>query len=160
MNFFTSRLSTLKDFFSTQKLPGADSKNLFSWDFWTESNLESGSPYYLFIAAFVILVCVALIWWRRQLKKENQEAPVYEGVINQLANIIAFIIIVGLSYIFFRSQQIAYVSSRLVILASIIIVVIWSGWVMFVIKRQLAAKRLQHLEKDRYFRYLPKKKQK
>ena len=158
MNFFSSRFETIRSYFQTQHFVWADLRNVFSWDYWSESPLLPETPYFFVSWAAIIVVIIALIFWRRRLKAAQTVAPIYDGSINQLANIISFIIIMAVSYSFFRAQAIAYLSSRLVVLASVAIVFGWLGWVIFYLTRRAPAKRRAYLERERYFRYIPKKK--
>ncbi|MEK9167649.1 MAG: hypothetical protein AAB613_02825 [Patescibacteria group bacterium] len=157
-NFFTSRLATLSDYFSSQQFVWSDLRNLFNWNYWTEAGLPPQTSYSLATLIFVLALTVLLVFWRRRLKAAQQYVPIFEGSINQLANIVAFIIVMAISYSFFRSQQIAYLSSRLVVLGSLLVILVWTGWVAFYVFRVAPPKRREYLEKERFFRYIPKKK--
>ena len=159
-NFFTSRFATLGDYFSSQQFVWSDFKNLFNWSYWTESGLPPQTPYSLTALIVVVVLIVGLVFWRRRLKAAQLQVPIFEGSINQLANIIAFIIVMAISYAFFRSQQIAYLSSRLVVLGSLLVILVWTGWVALYVFRIAPPKRREYLEKERFFRYIPKKKEK
>lgn len=159
-NFFTSRFATIGNYLDTQRFAWADLKNLFSWSYWSETGLSSQTSYGLATLLFVIALTVGLVFWRRRLKLAQASVPIYEAPINQLANIVAFIIIMAISYAFFRSQAIAYLSSRLVILASLVVIIVWIGWVAFYQRRVAPAKRRNYLERERFFRYIPKSKEK
>lgn len=159
-NFFSSRFATLGNYFETQRFAWADLKNLFSWSYWSETGLSPQTSYGLVSFLLVIALIVGLVFWRRRLKVAQTIAPIYEAPINQLANIVAFIIIMTISYAFFRSQAITYLSSRLVILASLVVIAIWIGWVVFYSSRVAPAKRRDYLERERFFRYIPKSKEK
>ena len=159
-DFFNSRFATLEQFWSTQQFDLNDLKNIFRWDYWTEANLLPQTPYSLASLLVILALVIGLFLWRRRLKIAEASVPIYAGPINQMANIIAFIIIVGASYAFFRSQAITYLSSRLVVLASLIIILGWIGWVIFYLVRLAPAKRRNYLEQERFFRYIPKSKPK
>lgn len=159
-NFFSTRFTTINDYLSTQHFAWKDLINLFHWSYWNEANILPTTPYFLVSWLFVIAAVVGLVIWRRRIKAANTVAPIYDGPINQLANIIAFIIIVALSYGFFRSQAISYLSSRLVVLASLLITLIWLGVVAFYMFRVAPAKSREYLERERFFRYIPKGKEK
>lgn len=157
-NLFTGRLATIGDFLQTQHFAFGDLKNIFSWSYWTEADIPTSSPYLLLSLVTVIIAVAWLIYWRRRIKVTQEIAPVYEQIINQLANIIAFIIIIGISYIFFRSQAIAYLSSRLVILVALIVIIGWLSWIIYYQLRITPAKSRDYLERERFFRYIPKSK--
>ncbi len=157
-DFFTSRFQTISNYLATQSFSLRDFGNVFSWDFWTESSIEPISDYTAALLILVIMLIVGLVIWRKILKKRQAETPIYDWPINQLANIVAFLVIMTPSYWFFRSQQLAYLSSRLVVLITLIVTIGWLGWVVFHMVRQLPAKRVAYLEKERFFRYLPKSK--
>ena len=156
--FFTSRFQTISDYFSTQSFSLQKIGSIFSWDFWTETNINPGSTYTAPLLIITALIIVGLVIWRRILKKRHGETPVYQWPINQLANIIALLAIMAPSYWFFRSQELSYLSSRLVVLITLLVTIGWLGWVVFHLVRQLPAKRVAYLEKERFFRYLPKSK--
>ncbi len=132
--------------------------NLFSWEFWTEANIDPESEYTAIVLMFAITLIAGLILWRRILKKRNTDIPVYDWPVNQLSSIITLLIIMVPSYWFFRAQQLSYLSSRLVVLITFLVVLGWIGWVVFYLVRQAPAKREAYLEKERFFRYLPKSK--
>ena len=155
-----SRLTVLRDFILSQHFTPIDLKNLFSWSYWTEAYPDPSSPEYVPTIVFLAVVVAGLMIWRSRLKKAEAIAPVGQRAINQLANVIAFIIIVAASYLFFRTQTINYLSSRLVILTAIVIVVLWLGWIIVYQQRVVPAKRRQYLERERFFRYIPKSKEK
>jgi len=156
--FFTSRFQTISSYFSTQSFGFGDFGNFFSWDFWTERNLFPSSTYTLLVLIAVNLLIISLFVWRKNLKKKQRDIPVYDWPLNQLVNLIIFIIIMTLSYWFFRSQQLAYLSSRLVVLATLVVVIAWIAWIIYYIYRTARSKREAYLEKERFFRYLPKSK--
>ncbi|QQG49608.1 MAG: hypothetical protein HZB70_02265 [Candidatus Berkelbacteria bacterium] len=153
--FFTSRFATIRDFLATQQFPTAEWKNVFTADFWTNDPLTSGSPYYTFGLVLTLLFLILLEVWRRRLKNLHVSTPIYEVAQNQLSNIFFFVAIMLPAYWFFRVQQLAYLSSRLLLGSIILVALVWLGWVVFHITRQLPAKRVAHLEKERFFRYLP-----
>lgn len=157
-DFFTSRFQTISDYLATQSFSLRNFGNVFSWDFWTESGIDPTSQYTAVLLILVIFLVFGLIIWRKIFKKRQAETPVYDWPINQLANIIALVVIMAPSYWFFRSQQLAYLSSRLVILITTLITLGWLGWVVFYLVRTVPTKRVTYLEKERFFRYLPKSK--
>lgn len=152
---FTSRFETIKRFLETQRLPTEDWKNIFSSDFWLQS-ADTTSPYYLFSLAIGVAFLIGLELWRRRIKRLHQITPVYAIALNHIANLFYFVLIIGLSYILFTSQGIAYVSSRLFLLSVIVICLAWVGWVTVHLRRTLPTRRRSYLERERFFRYLPK----
>ena len=81
---FSGRIETIKEVLATQGLPKSDWQNVFNWDYWTEAQLSSFSPYYLFTLTLIFLVLLVLWWWRRSVKILHQIAPVYEKVLGAL----------------------------------------------------------------------------
>jgi len=157
-DFFASRLATIRDYLTTQQFPTNQWRNLGSWDYWSEAALPPNSPYYLLAGGVIVVGVISLLFWQGHLKKLQTQAAVYEGVINQLTNLAIFILIITISYWFFRIQEINYLSSRLVVLAGLIVAIGHLAWIGFQLKRVLPHKRAQYLEQERFFRYLPKKK--
>ncbi|MEX1051924.1 MAG: hypothetical protein WEC83_00875 [Patescibacteria group bacterium] len=157
-DFFTSRFQTISDYFGSQSFSLGNFGNLFSWDFWTEANIDPSSQYTAATLLLTIAIIAGLIIWRRILKKRHATTPVYDWPINQLTNMIALLVIITPSYWFFRSQQLAYLSSRLVVLTTLLITMGWLGWVIFRLIRTVPGNRAAYLEKERFFRYLPKSK--
>jgi len=157
-NFFSSRFATISDYFSTQRFVWTDLKNIFSWDYWTEAGLPTQTTYSFATFLFVAVLLATLFFWRRRLKALQTKVPIYDGSINQLANIIVFTLVMAFSYAFFRAQAISYLSSRLVVLATLVVIVVWTGWVAVYVLRVAPAKSRQYLERERFFRYIPKKK--
>lgn len=158
INFFTTRFQTITDYFSTQSLSFEKFTNLFSWDFWTESFIGPTSEYTVLVLLFVALVIVGLFVWKKALKKRQLEAPVYDWEINQIINIIIFVIIMTFSYIFFRSQELPYLSSRSIVLISFVVTGLWAVWIIARINKKIRNERVAYLEKERFSRYIPKKK--
>jgi hypothetical protein len=156
-DFFLSRFTTVNNYFHTQHFPSTDWKNIFHWSYWTESYLPPTTIYSLLTIIVGIIVCAALLTWRSFLKKKQRQTPVYDGPIDQLSNIVFFIIITLLTYAFFRNQSVAYLSSRLVVLGIIAVTLIWLGVVVYQLWKKIPAKQAAYLEKERFFRYLPKR---
>lgn len=160
MNFFSSRFQTIAEFLSSQQLlPPNFWHDIFSWGYWTESDLDTSSPYALTFTVGFFILLAGLIWWRWRLKKAQAATPVFTLPINQLLNLIWLVIIMSLLYLFFRSQAISYFGSRLVVLVTGLIVVAWIIYLAIYTSRIGRKKRDEYLEKERFFRYLPKKKQ-
>jgi uncharacterized protein YacL len=158
MGFFTDRLTTITNYLSTQTYPNLEQwKYIFSWSFWTESYLGPISEYGLVSLISVLAILVILFIWLRRLKRKQRTAPVYDFPVNQITNIIILIIVMSLVYWFFRYQHVAYVSSRLVVLFTFIVTVFWLTLIIVNLRRVIPAKRKAYLEKERFFRYLPKK---
>jgi len=158
--FFTQRFATIKDFIATQQIPnGAYWKGIWSWRFWVDHHFGYQEPYILFFLGLIIIGLALLTLWRVVLKLRNQRGS-YDGAIGALATLIIFNVIITLAYLFFRGQALTYLSSRLVVLASIIVNVVWLGYILYQLKRIIPVKERQELEKERFFRYLPKKKEK
>jgi glucan phosphoethanolaminetransferase (alkaline phosphatase superfamily) len=155
--FFTNRLATIEQWFSGQKLPGADTPRLFSWSFWIESNISPTSEYLAAALGLVVATIILLVAWRFALIRAHRRVPVYSSPIALLTNLIVFIIIITAAYTFFRSQELAYVSSRFIVLSTIVLSGAWLGWIAWQIKRTVPSARASYLEKERFFRYLPKK---
>jgi len=161
MGFFTDRWITIVEFAKTQQLPKPrDLTSIFELGYWAEQPLSSSSPYYLVTGAIIFLGVAGLYYWRSRLQKAQQQIPVYEFALNQLSNILVFVVVISLSYWFFRSQEIDYLSSRLVIFFSLLIAIIWVAVVVFHLWRHLPSKKDRYLEQQRFFRYIPKKKKK
>lgn len=155
--FFTNRFQTIKDYFVTQQFPTTVWKNVFSWEYWTESGLPSSSAYSAFSATVLVIGIIFLFFWRFRLTRAQKTTPVFDFEIQQIANVVTFVIIMSLSYAFFRSQQIAFASSRLVVLISLLVTVGWIVVILVHIRRVTPKMRASYLEKERFFRYLPKK---
>ncbi len=147
------------NFLSSQQFPTDWWLGIFSWTYWTDSNLTPQSPYLLFFLIVVILAVAGLVFWQRKLQLLQKQVPVYEHVISQIPSIISLIIVMTLLYWFFRSQQIAIFSSRLVILITFLVALGWVIYLIVYLRRTVPARRAYYLEKERFFRYLPKKKQ-
>lgn len=157
--FFLTRIETIRDLVSSQSLPTLDDlRRLFGWGFWSEPRIAPQSAFILPAIGLLILVVIVLWSWRLRLKRADKNLPVYAWPINQLANLIVFILVVSFSYWFFRYQGIAYLSSRLVILGALIFFLLWLGLIVGYFFRVIPTKRQLYLEKERFFRYLPKSK--
>lgn len=152
---FTSRFTTIKAFLSTQSFPTNDWINIFSWSYWTESQIGSFTPYYAFGFGLFLATLIALEVWRRRLKKSHQSTPIYGTPLVQISNLFYFLLLMVPSYWFFRVQQISYLSSRLVLGLTALIAITWLAWIVVILKRRLPLQRRSYLEKERFFRYLP-----
>ncbi len=153
--FFTSRFETIKLFLESQKIPTQDWKNIFSFDFWRYP-ASTDSPYYLFSLVVGILTLLGLEAWRRRVKRLHKMTPVYSVALNHITNLFYFILIIGLGYVFFVSQGIAYLSSRLFLFSVIVVSLAWIAWILVHLRRTLPMRRRSYLERERFFRYLPK----
>jgi len=160
-NFFVTFYNRITDFLKTQSFPSATEwKNLVSWEYWSNSYPPATSEFYLFVGFAIYFSIIALIVWVIILKRKNKVIPVYEGLISHLINIIVMMAIIFPAYYFFRIQQIAYLSSQLVMLGTIFVIVVWFAWIFKIIYLEIPQKRRVHLEKQRFFRYLPKSRKK
>jgi len=153
---FLARWQTAHNYFATQSIPWKGGRNIFRWDFWSEGYLSSQSPYYLFTFSLVLVIVFGLLIWRAYLARKNKQIPVYLPAINHLANLAFFLFLNSIFYWFCRVQEIIYLSSRLVVLAVIIVAILWLGYIIFWLIRILPTKKRHYLEKDRFLRYLPK----
>lgn len=153
--FFTTRFATISDFLATQQFPLAAWKNVFTADFWANEPLTGSSPYYAFGLGLTVIFLFTIEAWRRRLKKLHVETPIYATAQNHLSNIFFFVIITIPACWFFRAQQLAYLSSRILLGSIVLITLLWLSWVVFHLMRQLPAKRAAYLEQQRFFRYLP-----
>ena len=158
IDFFSTRFQTIADYFSAQTFSFKNFSDLFNWDFWTESFIGPTSEYTAVVLLFILVTIIGLIFWRKLMKKRHLEAPLYEWEMNQVINIIIFIVIITFSYLFFRSQLLPYLSSRLVVLISLIVMTLWTIWIFIRLKKKVANERVAYLEKERFSRYIPKKK--
>lgn len=156
-NFITNRFTTIQNYFSTQQLPGADLKRLYSWEFWVEAYIEPNSAYLAITLLLLGLALIGLLLWRSSLKKAHRRVPVYSTPISALTNLVFFVVIMTIGYLFFRYQSLAYASSRLVVLATTFVSLGWLGWIFWQIKRTVPSAEASYLERERFFRYLPKK---
>jgi len=156
MNIISDRFQTIKDFLSSQHFVWQDLSLLLSWSYWTESFLPEHSPSFLAGCLFILAAIIVLIIWRVRLKRAHKLTPVYDVPINQLPSLILLIIIMTVSYIFFRVQAISYLSSRLVILITVIVCLGWLIYLIYFARRIAPSKRRYYLERERFFRYLPK----
>jgi hypothetical protein len=154
--FFTSRFDTIKTFVASQELPSAAFfKDIFSVAYWTEGPLDSFSPHYLFGAIILLGALIGLETWRRKLKKRHQTVPVYAPAINQLGNIFFFVLILVPSYWFFRVQQLAFLSGRLLLGLIVLMALVWLTWVVIFLRSRTPRTHQAYLEQERFFRYLP-----
>lgn len=65
--------------------------------------------------------------------------------------------IIGISFIFFRLQQIPYLGSRLLLILLLVTIIIWLGFVFKYWIVVLPKEILQKKEKEKFERYLPSK---
>lgn len=157
-SFFTERFTTIANYFATQKIPtGAEWQSFFSWSFWTEGYLGPISQYGAVSLAAVIIFLAVIFTWRAILKKRQRVTPVYDLPESQLTNIIILVIIMTPLYAFFRNTEMAYLSSRMVVFFTFLLILFWLVWVVIYLKRIAPSKRKAYLEKERFFRYLPKR---
>ena len=158
LDFFSARFQTIKNYFSVQTFSLDGFEKIFSWDFWTEASIGKSSSYTVLVLLIVSIIILGLMLWRLSLKKKQLETPIYDWELNQTINIIIFAVVVSVSYLFFRSQGLAYLSSRLVVLLSFIFTELWITWIIVRLRTKTEAARVAYLEKERFSRYIPKKK--
>lgn len=158
VEFFTDRFETIRIFLSNQSFDITEITEIFSWYFWTDPYIAPRNSYALLMIFISVATIAGLIIWRRILLKKHSQIPVYDFPINQLINIIVFLVIIIPTYWFFRSQQLQYLSSKIVILSVIVTTVLWLAWIIAHIRITIPKKKVAYLEKERFFRYLPKRK--
>ncbi len=158
MNFFSARFTTIKDFLATQHWPtGFELKNLLHWSYYNQIP-PNQSPFVLLTTVIIVLITAAIFGWWLRTRQLQKQSPVYDLLLDQLPTLLIFIVVVSIFYAFCWAQSIQYLSSPLVLLAAFILVLGWAGFLIFYTWRILPAKLQAHLEKERFFRYLPKKK--
>ena len=159
--FFSDFFNNVHVFFQTQSFPTRDEwLNLFSWSYWSNPQPPSDSNLYIFVGVLVALVVAGLITWTVILRRRNKKTSIYEGLISHLVNLITLIVLIYFAYLFFRLQEIAYLSSQLVILGTIIVVFLWSLLILKILIWEIPQKKRTYLEKERFLRYLPNSRKK
>ncbi len=159
MNALSSRLTTVKDFLATQHRPTlAQLKNLVSWNYYTQNPVPSESPLILLTAIIIIVIVAVIIGWWLRVRQLQKTAPIYNTLLDQLPTLLIFIVAVSIFYAFCWAQSVQYLSSRLVLLSAGLITLGWIFYLVIYCFRVLPVKKRDHLEKERFFRYLPKKK--
>lgn len=146
----------LSNFFEGQNFPTADWANLLKWSYWTESFIGPTSPYTLFAIGLVFAYALLVILLGIKLNRLNSKTPIYGWIRSHLYNSLLFVVVSSTFYWFFRSLEIAYLSSRISMLVIILTLVAWLLYVLIVARRRLSRERSRYLERERFFRYLPK----
>lgn len=156
-SFFTERFNTIQNYLLTQSFPTQEWLDLFKWNFWVEDGLGTTSEFSLISFGLVLLCVIGLLVFRSRLARFQKKAPVYEPIINQLTSLIVFIITMAVTYGFARAQAIAYLSSRITLLVTVIVSVVWLTILLFILLKKIPSTKRAYLEKERFFRYLPKR---
>ena len=100
---------------------------------------------------FILIALAVVVIYR------HPKYPIYQYLRSQLFNIFLLTGIIGLSIIFFRYQQIAYLGSRLMLLLLILMFFIWSGWLCLFCFIKLPKIIKEEQEKGKFEKYLPRR---
>lgn len=154
-------LHTLQAFFHSQVFPPLVFwKVITTWDYWTNPAIINPPRYQLFFILCYIIVIYGLFLWQFILKRNPEKSEINQPIISNIWGIVLFITVLEIVYNFSYAEGIVYFSSRLMILAMAIIVICWIGALIYVLLRVLPKKYQSKLEKERFVKYLPKKKAK
>ena len=147
LNLVPDLLKATGSFLQDQQFPSSLFwKSLFTSGYWS-SNASANPPTY------------ALFVWGSVLTTMNKRAPIYRSLIVQIWSILIFLTMGVLIYNFSYQQGVPYFSSRLLILIIAVMSLVWAGILIYIQSRIIPVKKQAHLEKERFFRYLPKKKE-
>lgn len=151
-------LENIKTWFGTQHLPNKEQlQDMTTWKFWRPTGLPAESQSYALIIGLAALAVVLLIIWAVALSRRDKTIPIYKPIINEVINLIVFIVFTGGAALFFRTQQIQYLSGRLMTLVIFLFSLGWLIRLAWLMRRVYPEKAKEHLEKERFLRYLPKK---
>jgi hypothetical protein len=121
--------------------------------------MANPATYSVFFILCYAIPAYCLFVWASVLAKANKLIPIYHMIIVQIWSVLIFLTAGVLLYNFSYQQGVAYFSNRILILIIIVFTVLWIGLIIFFQKRLIPKQRQAHLEKEHFFRYLPKKKE-
>lgn len=127
---------------------------LFNADYILDTTPKSSGLYQYIVIVFGLLLLMALFLWFffRKSQKLTKE------FVKKIITLFITTAILGLIFIFFRIQEISYLSSRLMLLVLIIMFVVWSGFILYFRLVTMPGKIKIIKEQENFNRYLPKKK--
>ncbi len=160
MGFLTDRFNTITNSFQGQLLPnGVFWRSLFSWDFWMGNSIVDFSAYSLFIIIIFVIFIVGMLVWRWRLIRLNKINNFYDSPIYQVTFLTIFFFVTVLIYAFCSLQALPTISSPFVLMGILLVTIIWLMAIIVYTLRVIPQKRRAQLEKERFLRYIPKKKE-
>lgn len=133
---------------------------LFKVNYILAATPKSNGLYQYLIVIFGFLGLAALLLWLFSRKLSNLELMAQKLKKEFFKKIIALFVttaILGLMFIFFRMQEIPYLSSRLAMLILIVMFIIWGGFILY-FRLVIMPKKIKIIkEKEEFEKYIPKK---
>ena len=127
---------------------------LFRADYIFEASPVATGLYLYFLIVFGIFIVLSLIFFIL-LRRKNK---IYHKLYKRASIFFLVIGLIGLLLIFFRFEQIPYLSSRLMFLGLAIVFLLWGGWIGFYIIFTLPKEKKELFKKQKFIKYLPRHK--
>lgn len=126
---------------------------LFKVNYILVATPKSSGLYQYLIIIFGFLGLMALVLWFFFRKSQKLTKEFFKKIITLFVTTA----ILGVMLIFFRTQEIPYLGSRLMLIVLIIMFVIWGGFILYYRLVTMPKKIKIIKEKEEFEKYIPKK---
>ncbi|MDO8512901.1 MAG: hypothetical protein Q7S37_00115 [bacterium] len=148
-----------KEFFlSVKDVQWIDFKKLVNWSYLSDTALPLTSPLVALLGYVFLAIIIIGIIFSAVLGKKNKKLPIYSKLIGHITNMSLWLGIIGLILVLGRFQGIYMLSSRLLLLANLLAITIWSAWILYYSLVILPNLSRDHKKRQAIEKYLPKKK--
>ena len=115
---------------------------------------QTGLYQYLYIV-FGLMIAGAVVFYFLKRKSNNK---LTKNLYSQIFTWLLTIGLIGPLLLFFRYQQIAYLGSRIMLILLILVFVVWGIFILYIKFIVMPGEIIKQKAKEKYEKYLPKKK--
>ncbi len=152
MKEFTEFLLSVKD------ARMIDFKKVFSWNYLTDNALSLSSSLVALLGYIFVITIVAGIIISIVLNRKNKKKPLYSRLRWHIWNMTLWLGLVGTLLAVSRFFGIFILNSRLLLLANIIAIIVWTAWIGYYWLFKMPKIKQEYIKKVEIEKYLPKPK--
>jgi len=130
-------------------------KNLLDWSYWFYQPFTArGGVMWFFVMLFLVLILVGLVAKITRLYSVDKW---YQEVLRRIGNAGLAMGLLGLLWLFFRQERVAFLAWRFWLLMWLVGAVVWSVKIIFYLVKRVPAIRQEHQKRALLNKYLPGK---
>jgi len=126
---------------------------LFQVDYLLDTTPKSSGLYQYLMLIFGLLGLAVVFLWFLSHGKQKLIKEFFKKIITLFTTTA----ILGIMFIFFRTQEISYLGSRLMLIVLVIMFIIWGGFILYFRIVVMPGKIKIQKEKEEFEKYIPKK---
>lgn len=145
-------------FLSVKDVRWLDFQKIFSFKYLSDTALSFSSPLVALLGYIFLAIIIVGIIFNIVLGKKNKKMPVYSKISVHITNMTLWLGIIGLILVISRFQGINILSSRFLLFADLLALVIWTAWIVYYAVTKIPKMKKNYIKKQTKEKYLPKKK--